>query len=142
MKEEFYISMDKSKMNVPFIHEYLSEHSYWAKGRTIDRVKLSIEHSLCFGVFNKNNEQLGFARIATDYVTVAWLMDVFISETHQGKGLGKLLIDYIVNLPELKEVRGIGLKTLDAQELYKQFGFKNINNPEIWMMKINESIEY
>lgn len=141
MKEEFYISMDKSKMNVPFIHEYLSEHSYWAKGRTIDRVKLSIEHSLCFGVFNKNNEQLGFARIATDYVTVAWLMDVFISEAHQGKGLGKLLIDYIVNLPELKEVRGIGLKTLDAQELYKQFGFKNIDNPEIWMMKMNEGIE-
>ncbi len=141
MKDEFYISMDKSKMNVPFIHKYLSEHSYWAKGRTINRVKLSIEHSLCFGVFNKNNEQLGFARITTDYVTVAWLMDVFISKTHQGKGLGKLLIDYVVNLPELKEVRGIGLKTIDAQKLYKQFGFKNIDNPEIWMMKMNESIE-
>ncbi|PCJ97207.1 MAG: GNAT family N-acetyltransferase [Flavobacteriaceae bacterium] len=138
MEEGVYISMDKSKMDIPFIHEYLSEHSYWAKGRSIDKVKLSIEHSVCFGVFNKNNEQLGFARIATDYVTVAWLMDVFVRESHQGKGLGKLLIDYIVKLPELKEVTGIGLKTIDAQELYKKFGFRNIENPEIWMMKKNE----
>ncbi|NJB69785.1 N-acetylglutamate synthase-like GNAT family acetyltransferase [Saonia flava] len=137
MQSNFYISRDKTKLDVNFIHNYLSEQSYWAKGRTLEKVKLSIENSLCFGVYDNDNTQVGFARIATDFVTVAWLMDVFIDEQYQGKGLGKLLIEFIVNLPEMKEVSGIGLKTLDAQNLYKQFGFDNIDNPEIWMMKKN-----
>ena len=135
MSDNFYISMDKSRLDVLFIHDYLSNNSYWAKGRSVELVKKSIENSLCFGVFTKEDKQIGFARIATDYVVFAWLMDAFIVEDYKGIGLGKYLVETIVNHPELKNVNGIGLRTNDAHGLYKKFGFDEISNPETWMLR-------
>jgi len=138
MANDFYISTDKDKMNMNFIHEYLSNQSYWAKGRSLELVKKSILNSMCFGVFTKDDIQIGFARIATDYVVFAWIMDVFIDENYKKQGVGKVLIDYIVNHDELKGVNGIGLRTQDAHEFYRRFGFDNIPNPESWMLKKNK----
>lgn len=135
MNNDFYISTDKDKMDINFIHEYLSNQSYWAKGRSLELIKKSIMNSMCFGVFTKDDIQIGFARIVTDYVVFAWMMDVFVAEKHKNQGVGKALIDYIVNHDELKEVNGIGLRTNDAHELYKRFGFENISNSESWMFK-------
>jgi len=122
-------------MNINFIHDYLSNQSYWAKGRSIESVKKSIQNSICFGVYTEDDVQIGFARIATDYVIFAWLMDVFVDKKYRKQGVGKALIDYIVNHDELKEVNGIGLRTKDGHKLYNQFGFENISNPETWMLK-------
>ena len=131
----FYITTDKSRFDLEFIHDFLSNQAYWAKGRSMDLVVKSIENSLCFGVFTKDNKQIGFARITTDYVVFAWLMDTFIAKEYRGKGLARLLIDTIVNHSELKHVNGIGLRTDDAHNLYRQFGFENIPNPETWMLR-------
>jgi len=135
MMDGTFITSDKSKLDIPFIHEYLSNKAYWAKGRSMDLVKKSIENSMCFGVFTSDDKQIGFARITTDYVVFAWLMDAFIDEEYRGKGLGKYLIETIVNHSELKNVNGIGLRTNDAHRLYEQFGFEGIPNPETWMLK-------
>jgi GNAT superfamily N-acetyltransferase len=85
------ISDDKSKLDVELIHNFLTT-SYWAKGRTIEEVKKSIEHSICFGVY-KGGKQIGFARIVTDYTVIAYLMDVFILEEYRGNGFSKLLLN-------------------------------------------------
>lgn len=137
MDGTFYISTDRSKMDIPYIHRYLSNKSYWAKGRTLDRVKKSLKNSVCFGVFNRDGKQLGFARIVTDYVVFAWLMDIFIDETLRGQGVGKLLMDYIVNYPNLMDVNGMGLRTKDAHSLYEKFGFEKIDDLEDWMLRKN-----
>lgn len=131
----FHISTDKDKLDIDFIHNYLSNESYWAKGRSLELVKKSIENSLCFGAYDSNNKLVGFARIVTDYVVFAWLMDLFVDKKHKGQGVGKLLTEYIVNYNQLKAVNGIGLRTKDAHELYKRFGFEEIPNPETWMLK-------
>ena len=131
----FYISSDKSKFDLEFIHDFLSNQAYWAKGRSMDLVVKSIENSLCFGVFTKNGKQIGFARITTDFVVFAWLMDAFIDRDYRGKGLGRFLIDTIVNHNELKHVNGIGLRTNDAHKLYRQYGFDTIPDPETWMLR-------
>lgn len=135
MNTDFYISTEKSKMDVPLIHRYLSEESYWAKGRSEELVIKSIENALCFGVFTKNGEQVAFARVTTDFVVFAWLMDVFVIEQYQGKGIGKMLLKHIFNCPELQNVNGIGLRTNDAHSLYAEFGFEPIPSPETWMLK-------
>lgn len=135
MTKEFYISTDKEKLDINFIHDYLANQSYWAKGRSIVLVKKSIENSLCFGVYDSYNKQVAFARIATDYVVFAWLMDVFVHEASKGKGIGKLLIDTIVTHPELKQVNGIGLRTNDAHGLYEKYGFEKIENADNWMLR-------
>ena len=134
MEQQCYVSTDKRLLDIKLVHEYLS-NAYWSKGRSAALVEKSIENSLCFGVFTKEGRQIGFARIVTDYVIFAWLMDVFVIDEYQGKGIGKLLVGYIVNYPRLQEVNGIGLRTEDAHGLYEKYGFKAIPEPQTWMLK-------
>ncbi|MCY1723508.1 GNAT family N-acetyltransferase [Prolixibacteraceae bacterium Z1-6] len=138
------ISTDKKRLNIALIHEYLSKESYWAKNREAEIVERSIENSLCFGVYI-DIQQIGFARVVTDYAVFAWIMDVFILEDYQGKGFGKKLISAIMSHDKLQNLKRWGLATDDAHGLYKQFGFSLLNKPhnmmEISGVKITEAIK-
>ncbi|WLD92441.1 GNAT family N-acetyltransferase [Alkalihalobacillus sp. AL-G] len=144
--DEYTLSTDRSHLDIPYIHHYLSKHSYWAKGIDLETVETSINHSLCFGVYrsgedNNLKQQVGFARIVTDYVTFAYLADVFIDEAHRGKGLSKWLLKEILDHPGLQRLRSFLLMTKDAQGLYEQFGFKTFNNDEKRLMAIRQKAE-
>ncbi len=125
---EYSISTDKGRLDVAVIHGFLTM-SYWAAGVPMDVVKRSIEHSLAFGVF-KGDQQVGFARIITDYSTFAYLGDVFILEPFRGRGLSKWLMEVIVGHPELQGLRRWMLLTRDAHGLYRQVGFTEPSHPE------------
>jgi GNAT superfamily N-acetyltransferase len=128
------ISTDKNKLNVPFIQNFLKD-IYWAAGRTIDEVQTTIDNSVCFGIY-LNDTQIGFARVITDYVVFAYLMDVFISEEHRGNGYSTILISAMMNEPILKNIKIWRLATSDAHFLYEKFGFKTLAHPEKMMEKI------
>ena len=130
-KEEFTISTDKSKIDIDYVHGFLT-HSYWSPGIPVETVKRAMENSLCFGVYD-NDKQVGYARMITDQATFAYLADVFIDENSRGKGLGKWLIETILAHPGLQGLRRILLATRDAHSLYAQFGFTPFTNPERWM---------
>lgn len=130
-KDDFLITDDRARLDVEFIHHFLSR-TYWAKDIPIDVVRKSIEGSLCFGIFHKK-ESVGFARVVTDRATFAYLADVFVIETYRGQALGKWLMACIMEHPELQGLRRWILATADAHELYKQYGFIPLNNPEIYM---------
>jgi GNAT superfamily N-acetyltransferase len=127
-KGEYTISNDKSRLQLKTIHGYLSR-SYWAENIDFTIVKNSVENSYCFGVY-KEEEQIGFARLITDYATFAYLADVFILEEHRGKGLSKWLMEIIMSSPELNKLRGWMLKTKDAHGLYRKYGFEKSKFPE------------
>jgi len=133
--KEFRISTDIREMDITLIHDYLSKQSYWAKGRGKEEVMKSMDNAICFAVF-EGKEQIGFARLVTDYVVFGWLMDVFVIDEHKSKGAGRFLMDYIMNLPELREVNKFGLRTKDAHDFYRKYGFHKISEPETWMQKI------
>ena len=82
----YTISTDKARLQPVQIHYFLSNHSYWAQGIPFETVRRSIDHSLCFGLYD-HDEQVGFARIITDHATFAYLCDVFMVEAHRGRGL-------------------------------------------------------
>jgi GNAT superfamily N-acetyltransferase len=128
------VSTDKSKLNVPFIQHFLKD-IYWAAGRTIDEVQRTIDSSVCFGIY-LDDVQIGFARVITDYVVFAYMMDVFITEEHRGKGYSSILISAMMEEPVLKEVKIWRLATKDAHFLYEKFGFKALAYPERMMEKI------
>lgn len=128
------ISTDKNKLDVAFIQDFLKD-IYWAAGRTIEEVQTTIEHSFCFGIY-LDDQQIGFARVITDYVVFAYLMDVFIDEKHRGNGYSSLLIDAMMNEPELQNIKIWRLATTDAHFLYEKFGFKLLAHPEKLMEKI------
>ena len=122
---KYTISTDRARLDLDVIHAFLSGASYWAQGRTRDRVKQSIEASLPFGLYH-GKDQVGFARVLTDYVELAHLADVFVLDAHRGKGLGKWIVEVATGLPELQAVRRWMLGTRDAHELYRKFGFKDV----------------
>ena len=128
------IATDNNRLDIELVHQFLT-NSYWAKGRTIEEVKRSIDHSLNFGVY-LNKEQIGFARICTDHTVFVYLMDLFILPEHRGKGYSKALMKVIVEEPTLKTCKVWMLKTKDAHELYKQFSFTDLKDPEKLMERI------
>lgn len=144
-RDDYLISTDRSNLDVALIHDYLSNSTYWATGRKIEVVKRSIDNSLCFGLFKTNSEgqrqQVGFARVVTDYATFAWLADVFILEEHRGQGLGKWLSDVIVAHPDLQGFRRWVLATKDAHELYRRVGFRELHRPERWMERPDPNMQ-
>jgi GNAT superfamily N-acetyltransferase len=135
---EFLFSTAKSKLNISYIHEFISEKSYWAKGVPIEIVQRSIDNALCFGVYHVadgNIKQIGFARLITDFATYGYLADVFIDEAWRKKGLSKILIDFIFEMEELKGFRRFMLATADAHGLYAKVGFAPLKNPARFMEK-------
>lgn len=131
-QEDLIISTDKSRLNISYVHEYLSNESYWAAGIPIDIVEKSIKNSLCFGIY-KDKKQVGFARLITDEATFGYLADVFVDKDYRGQGLAKWLMKIIINLPFVSHLRGLMLATKDAHSLYQQFGFTPLDAPERYM---------
>ncbi len=134
MFSDYIISTDKAKIDVPLVHNYLCNESYWSKNIPLDIVKIGIENSVCFSVFYKE-EQIGFARVITDKATFGYLADVFIIEAHRGRGLSKWLMQTILDHEELQGFRGWMLGTKDAHGLYEKFGFKLTNDTTRIMRK-------
>jgi len=130
---DYVISTERERLDVDLIHKFLSESSYWAIGRSLEVVRRSIEHSLAFGIYQGERQQIGFARVITDYATFAWIADVFVLEEFRGQGLGKWLVEIILGHPELQAFRRWVLATKDAHELYRSYGFQELQRPERWM---------
>ncbi|GAX40713.1 GCN5-related N-acetyltransferase [Tolypothrix sp. NIES-4075] len=137
LKHKFYISTDKSKLDIKAIHDFLQSF-YCYENIPLTIVEKSIKNSLCFGLY-ESNTQLGFARVITDYATSALLKDVFILEPYRGQGLGKWFVNYILEYPELQDVQRWLLGTKDAHGLYRRYGFKNLTEPEKIMMRLNHN---
>lgn len=138
VRDNISINTDKSKLDVAYVHRYLSE-SYWAEGIPLDVVTRSIEGSICFGMYH-GSRQIGFARVITDTATFAYLADVFIDEEFRGNGLAKWLMEVIMAHPALQGIRRFLLGTKDAHGLYKKFGFEPMTNVERWMQVHNPDV--
>jgi GNAT superfamily N-acetyltransferase len=130
-KGEFLVSTDRALIDLDVVHGFLIE-CYWAKGIPRDVVARSIENSLCFGLYAES-KQVGFARVISDYATYAYMGDVFLLESFRGRGLGKWLMECIMQHPRLQGLRRWSLVTSDAHGLYAQFGFEPLKKPQNYM---------
>lgn len=133
LQGEYSISTDVNQLDLNVIHQFLTS-SYWAKGLQLEVLQRSIQNSLIFGLY-KGKQQIGFARLITDHATFAYVADVFILEPFREQGLGKWLIETIISYPELQGLRRWLLATKDAHELYRRFGFTELNNSDRFMEK-------
>ncbi|WP_413290756.1 GNAT family N-acetyltransferase [Bdellovibrio sp. HCB337] len=131
-KDTYIVSDDTTLLDVDAIHRFLT-NSYWAKGRTKETVANSIKSSFTIGMF-QNKEQVGFARVITDYCTFAYLCDVYVEEAHRQKRLGHFLMECLFQHPKLTSVKWL-LKTSYSQSLYRDFHFKEIETTAGWMLR-------
>ncbi|WP_249219722.1 GNAT family N-acetyltransferase [Chitinophaga sp. HK235] len=132
MINQIEIKTGVAQMDIPAIHHYLSHDSYWAQGISYDLVKASLEHSYCIGAF-MGDKQIGFARVITDYHTFGWLADVFVLPEYRGRGISKKMMQHMTDEPWVAKLRRLMLNTKDAHTLYGNYGFKQLNNPDMLM---------
>jgi GNAT superfamily N-acetyltransferase len=130
-RDRFTISTDPARLDVDSIVNMLTR-AYWAVGRPRQRTERALNNSLVFGVYD-GDKQVGVARVVTDFSIFAYLCDVFIHEDYRSHGLGKWLIQTVLEHPDLAEMRRWVLVTSDAHGLYRQYGFTSIDDPEHWM---------
>lgn len=132
LPEGYEISTAPARLDLPAIHRYLSEESYWARGIPQTVMERSLQNSLCFGLYHQG-AQAGFARVVTDYATFALLADVFVLPAHRGQGLSKRLVEAVTTHPDLQGLRRWLLVTADAHGLYAQYGFEPVAAPKRFM---------
>ena len=137
-RDEYTISTDDKRLDIKLIHDFISTQSYWAQGRKIEIVQRALDNSLNFGLYQED-QQIGFARVVTDYCTFAWLADVFVVDGYRGRGLSKWLMEVITAHPDLQGMRRWVLATRDAHGLYRQFGFTGMLQPDRWMERFDEN---
>ncbi len=134
---EFTVSTDPNKLQLEAIAAFLST-SYWAHQRSVATIRRSLEGSLCFGVY-QSDAQIGLARVVTDYAAFAYLCDVYILESYRGLGLGKWLMQTVLEHPDLQGIRRFMLATRDAHQLYAQYGFAPLEHGERFMERFDSS---
>lgn len=135
----FYITTDKSKMDIVAIHDFLSKYSGWSDNIPLEKVKISIENSLNFGLFH-NGRQIGFARVISDFSTIAYLGDIYVLDNYRGQGLSKKLMESVMTHPSLQGLRRWILLTSTADWLYEKYGFAKVPQPEIYMELFNPNV--
>jgi GNAT superfamily N-acetyltransferase len=134
-RDRFLVSTDPARMDLECIHGFLRT-AYWCRGIPREIVARSLEHSLCFGLFDESPSgpsQIGFARVVSDYATFAWLGDVFVLEPYRGLGLSKWLMECVTGHPALQGLRRFMLATRDAHGLYRRCGFTALAAPDRMM---------
>lgn len=127
-RDKLLVSTDPAKLDASAVHAYLSR-AYWCIGIPHDRVERALRHSLCFGLYDEGS-QVGLARVITDHATFAYLCDVYVLESHRGRGLGKWLIECVMEHTSALGLRRFNLATRDAHSLYARHGFKPLAHPE------------
>ncbi len=120
-RDEFTISDDLRRIQVEVVADLLAK-TIWGHRRPRAVVEKLIHTSMCFSLFRRQ-EQLGFARVVTDYAVFSWLSDVVIKDGYRGRGLGAWLVECILEHPQISGTQFV-LQTTDAAGLYKKFGFQ------------------
>lgn len=137
MPSSFTFSNDRALVDRDLVHHWLSEQSYWAKGRSRETQDAAIDASRNYVIRDADDRQVGYARVVTDGVTFAWLCDVFVDEGARGHGIARMLVEGVLeDLRVSSTVRRVMLATSTASGLYAQYGFAPSADPNHYMVKL------
>ena len=128
------LSDDKALLQVERIHGWLAS-SYWSPGIERWRVEKAIANSHCLGAY-RDGEQVGYARAITDHATFAWIADVWVDAPARGQGLGRRMVQWFLDHPDIRDLRRVALATADAHGVYAALGFHALLRPDRYMERL------
>ena len=114
---------DRARVDVSQLLE-LYETTWWAHGRSASEVRQALQHSHPVVTAWDGTRLVGFTRVISDRTFRATIWDVIVRPTHQGRGIGKALMDFVLNHPDLKSVSQFLLLTRDQHVFYERLGFR------------------
>jgi GNAT superfamily N-acetyltransferase len=137
---DFLLSFDKERLQLDLIEDFLSRRSYWAQNRPRAVIELSVQNSVCLGIYQQGL-QVAFARLVTDEATFAWLCDVFVDDGQRGQGLGKWLVEAACRYTDRRGINHTLLATRDAQGLYSEYGGYRLVDPNKWLIRDHPDLD-
>jgi len=90
-------------------------------GRSADALRRSFEQSQHVAIARDEDHVVGMARLLSDGVCNAYLLDVWTASTHRRRGIGSRLVRL---LTEQVPGQHVGLQTDDAHAFYASLGFR------------------
>ena len=134
----FEFSDESSMVDRELVHRWLSEDAYWAIGRSREKQDAAIDGSLNYGIYREDStEQVAYTRVVTDGSMFAWICDVYVDRSVRGLGVGKAMMEGVIEALDLLGVWRQTLVTGDAHDLYAKYGFQALDNPEKWMTRLS-----
>ncbi|WP_374928124.1 GNAT family N-acetyltransferase [Kytococcus sedentarius] len=132
---EVTLSTDPARIDLDRVHHWLSTDTYWARGRSREKVEAAFAGSMVVGAYAADGTQVGVARIVTDRATFAWLCDVYVDPDHRGQGISHQLVEAVLAQTEPMGLSRIVLATGDAHGLYERYGFEQLPGSDTWMVR-------
>jgi GNAT superfamily N-acetyltransferase len=123
LDDGYELDDDPARIDREAVHRYLSEESYWAKGRSRNVQDELIESATRVVGLYHGGRQVGFSRALSDGHVQSYLADVYVEKEHRGRGLGVELVRFSVDEGPLVQTKWL-LHTADAHDLYRRFGFE------------------
>ncbi|OCK81642.1 hypothetical protein K432DRAFT_295033 [Lepidopterella palustris CBS 459.81] len=132
--QTYLISTARTQLPHDFVQTVFEDPSvYWAKAISPENMQLMLDNSCTLGLYTKNSKPsagnqtrpipIGIARIITDYVTFAYLTDVYVHSDYRGLGLGRWLIgccrEVMEDMPELRRVM-LMTSSAHAKRFYRE----------------------
>ncbi|HEU4542061.1 MAG TPA: GNAT family N-acetyltransferase [Jiangellaceae bacterium] len=133
-EDRYEVDDDVERLQLDVVHGFLRE-AYWSPGVPRDVVERAIRNSLVVGLYAPDGRQVGMARAVTDRATFAWIADVFVLPQHRGRGLGRFVVEALLEHPDMSGLRRLMLATADAHELYRSYGFEDLADPESYLVR-------
>jgi len=136
---KFVLYDQREKVDVEAVHRMLMD-SYWAKDRSLQTVRDTVDRCLCFSLYRQDNEdgQIGFTRVLTDYATYGLILDVLIHMRYRGLGLGGWMMECVTNHPKIATLKQ-ALWTSTAFEFYQKYGFRVPEHMRFMLKRVESS---
>ena len=109
------------------LQRLLDEHSFWASGRSHRDLRQMLAGSQAVVSAWQESRLVGFGRATSDGVFRAALWDVVVAGEHQGQGLGRRLVQALLQAPALARVERVYLMTTNSAGFYEQLGFTAVD---------------
>ncbi|ELS04603.1 acetyltransferase, N-acetylglutamate synthase [Xenococcus sp. PCC 7305] len=115
---------DKSQIDLQQVQNLFVLGAFWAQDRTIEDIKIAVEHSDPVITVWDRDLLIGFARATSDVVYRAGIWDVVVHPDYRGRGLGGKLVETVLAHPKVNKVERVYLTTTNQKNFYKKIGFK------------------
>jgi GNAT superfamily N-acetyltransferase len=113
------------------LQQLLDEHSFWASGRSQRELSRMLAGSQAVVSAWQGPALVGFGRATSDGVFRAVLWDVVVAAEHQGQGLGRRIVEALLQAPPLQGVERTYLMTTNSTGFYEQLGFIPVDSQRL-----------
>ena len=153
--QSFLVSTDRGSLDESFIQKaFGTKDMYWAEPTSKEKMKTMLDNSCTLGLYQVPEQlasgqasiMVGMARIITDYVTFAYLTDVYVLDEYRKLRLGKWLVacvkEVFLEVPDLRRAVLLTGST-QAQQMYERdFGMEVMNqdNSGLVAMGVKKSV--